>query len=95
MPYATRDFSVVNPVYFEFADRRIKHLVGSGIVPVIFGGWGRPQAGGKSTLEQVGLDGFKRHWRNLIARYGAYPAIWAVGGEAKDEYVHGRNWRGM
>jgi len=86
MPYATRDFSVVNPAYFEFADRRIKHLVESGIVPVIFGGWGRPQAGGKSTLEQVGLDGFKRHWRNLIARYGAYPVIWSVGGEAKDEY---------
>jgi hypothetical protein len=86
MPYTNRDFSVVNPAYFEFADRRIRHLVESGIVPVIFGGWGRPQAGGKSTLEQVGLDGFKRHWRNLIARYGAYPVIWAVGGEAKDEY---------
>ena len=86
MPYATRDFSVVNPDYFKFADRRIAHLVDSGIVPVIFGGWGRPQAGGKSTLEQAGLDGFKRHWRNLIARYGAHPVIWAVGGEAKDDY---------
>lgn len=85
-PYETLDFSVVNPASFEFTDRRIKHLVDSGIVPVIFGGWGRPQAGGTSTLMQVGLDGFKRHWRNLIARYGAYPTIWAVGGEAKDEY---------
>lgn len=85
-PYETIDFSVVNPASFAFADRRIKHLVDSGIVPVIFGGWGRPQAGGTSTLAQVGLDGFKRHWRNVIARYGAYPTIWAVGGEAKDEY---------
>jgi hypothetical protein len=85
-PYETIDFSVMNPVYFGFADRRIKHLVDSGMVPVIFGGWGRPQAGGKSTLDQVGLDGFKRHWRNLIARYGAYPTIWAVGGEAADKY---------
>ena len=85
-PYETKDFSVVNPKYFEFADRRIKHLVDAGMVPVIVGGWGRPQGGGKSTLAQVGLDGFKRHWRNLIARYGAYPTVWIVGGEAKDAY---------
>lgn len=85
-PYETRDFSVVNPRYFEFADRRIKHLVDAGMVPVIVGGWGRPQGGGRSTLAQVGLDGFKRHWRNLIARYGAYPTVWIVGGEAKDVY---------
>jgi len=85
-PYEKIDFSVVNPKYFEFADRRIKHLVDAGIVPVIVGGWGRPQGGGKSTLMQVGLDGFKRHWRTLIARYGAYPTVWIVGGEAKDAY---------
>jgi len=85
-PYEKIDFSVMNPKYFEFADRRIKHLVDAGIVPVIVGGWGRPQGGGKSTLMQVGLDGFKRHWRNLIARYGAYPTVWIVGGEAKDAY---------
>ena len=86
MPYQKIDFSVVNPAYFEYADRRLMHLVDSGIVPVIFGGWGRPQGGGRSTLEQVGLDCFKRHWRHLIARYGALPVIWAVGGEARDEY---------
>lgn len=84
--YEKIDFSVVNPRYFEFADRRIRHLVDAGIVPVIVGGWGRPQGGGQSTLMQVGLDGYKRHWRNLIARYGAYPTVWIVGGEAKDAY---------
>jgi len=83
-PYETRDFSVVNPRYFDYADRRIKHLVDAGIVPVLVGGWGRPQRGGRSTIAQVGLDGYRRHWRNLVARYGAYPTIWVVGGEAKD-----------
>ncbi len=82
-PYETIDFSVVHPQHFDFADRRIKQRVGAGIVPVIVGGWGRPQGGGESTLAQVGLDGLKRHWRNLIARYGAYPTVWIVGGEAK------------
>ncbi len=85
-PYETIDFSIMNPAYFDYADRRIAHLVDNGIVPVIVGGWGRPQGGGKSTLAQVGLEGFKRHWRNIIARYGAYPSIWMVGGEAKDSY---------
>jgi len=83
-PYETKDFGVVNPKYFDYADRRIKHLVDAGIVPVLVGGWGRPQGGGKSTIAQVGIDGYKRHWRNLVARYGAYPTIWMVGGEAKD-----------
>ena len=41
-PYLTRDFSVVNPAYFHYADRRIQHLVQAGIVPAIVGGWGRP-----------------------------------------------------
>ena len=56
MPYLTKDFSVVNPRYFKYADRRIQHLVDVGIVPVLVGGWGRPQHGGKSTLAQVGLE---------------------------------------
>ena len=41
-PYDTRDFTVVNPAYFDYADQRINHLVDAGIVPVIVGGWGRP-----------------------------------------------------
>ena len=86
MPYAKKDFSTVNPQYFEFADRRVAALVEAGIVPAIVGGWGRPQQGRQSTLQQVGLDGFKRHWRHLIARFGAYPVVWIVGGEAKDSY---------
>jgi hypothetical protein len=78
-PYETRDFSVVNPKYFDFADRRIKHLVDAGIVPAIVGGWGRGDCDG---MRMAGVDGIKRHWRNLIARYGAYPTVWIIGGES-------------
>ncbi len=76
-PYLTKDFSVVNPKYFDFADRRIQHLADAGIVAAIVGGWGRGDCDGM----QVGIDGVKRHWRNLIARYGAYPTVWIIGGE--------------
>jgi len=83
-PYEKIDFSIMNPSYFEYADRRLFYLMESGIVPAIVGGWGRPQGNGKSTLLQVGLEGYKRHWRHLIARYGALPVVWILGGEASD-----------
>ncbi len=75
-PYQSIDFGVVNPSYFAYADRRIECLAGAGIVPAIVGGWGRAV-----SLNVVGLAGYKRHWRNLIARYGAYPTVWILGGE--------------
>ena len=78
-PYLTRDFTVVNPAYFEYADRRIKHLVEAGIVPAIVGGWGRGDCNG---MQMAGVAGIKRHWRNLIARFGAYPTVWIIGGES-------------
>jgi len=84
LPYTTLDFRAVNPAYFDAADARISTLIAHSIVPAIVGGWGRPQAGGQSTINQVGLDGFKRHWRHLIARYGASPVVWILGGEASD-----------
>jgi hypothetical protein len=84
-PYETKDFSVVNPVYFDYADRRLRLLVEAGLTPAIVGGWGREQAGCKSTIALVGTEGYLRHWRHLIARYGAYPAVWVLGGEASDK----------
>ena len=78
MPYLKEDFSEMNPKYFTYADRRFKHLVEAGIVPAIVGGWGRAV-----NLSAVGLPGYKRHFRNLIARYGAYPVIWILGGETE------------
>jgi len=78
-PYTARGFERVNPEYFDYADRRIEHLVDAGIVPAIVGGWGRGDCDGMAL---AGLDGMKRHWRYLIARYGAYPTIWIIGGES-------------
>ena len=78
MPYLEVDFSVVNPEYFKYADRRFEHLIDAGIVPAIVGGWGRAVG-----LNAVGLEGYKRHYRNLIARYGAYSVVWILGGETQ------------
>lgn len=79
-PYPDRGFEAVNPAYFDHADRRIAHLVEEGIVPAIVGGWGRGDCDGMAL---AGVDGMKRHWRYLVARYGAYPTVWIVGGESE------------
>ena len=70
-----RDFTRINPAYFDMADLRIAHLVQRGLVPSITGSWG-------FFMSCAGLDVLKRHWRNLIARYAAYPVVWCVCGEA-------------
>lgn len=81
-PYLAKDLNLVNPKYFEYADRRFKHLVNKGIVPAIVGAWGR---GDCNSMEKFGAVNIKRHWRYLIARYGAYPVTWILAGEIADE----------
>jgi hypothetical protein len=44
-------------------------------VPCIVGAWGY-------YIKYVGPEIMKKHWRNLVARYGAYPTVWCVAGEA-------------
>ncbi len=87
MAYQPHDMSVVNPRYFDYADRRIRHLVDSGIVPAIVGAWGR---GDCNSMEGIGVAGIKRNWRHVIARYGAYPVVWILAGEIADETKWGK-----
>jgi hypothetical protein len=77
-PYLTKDFTSANPAYFDYADRRLKHLVDAGIVPALVGAWGRSDC---NSMQAIGVAGLKRHWRHLVARYGAYPVVWILAGE--------------
>jgi hypothetical protein len=78
LPYNSVKFEQVNTAYFDYADRRLRHLADSGLVPVIVGSWGR---GDCNSMQAIGLEGLKRHWRYLVARYGAYPVCWILAGE--------------
>ncbi|MCX6974348.1 MAG: DUF5060 domain-containing protein, partial [Verrucomicrobia bacterium] len=82
LPYESVKFEKVNPEYFNYTDRRIQHLVESGLAPVIVGSWGR---GDCNSMQAIGLEGLKRHWRYLVARYGAYPIFWILAGEIPEE----------
>ena len=87
MPYETRDFTVVNPKYFDYADRRIQHLINAGISPAIVGAWGRSDC---NSMQAIGVEGLKRHWRYLVARYSAYPVFWILAGEIPDKTKWGQ-----
>ncbi len=83
MPY-DKTYRRINPDYFKYADRRIEHLVVQGIMPAIFGAWGY-------HIRSVGVENMSRYWRYLIARYGAFPVVWSIGGEVfkgpRDQWI--------
>ena len=70
-----RDYKTVNPAYFDAADKKIAYLVEKGITPCVVGCWG-------FYMKAAGIEAVKRHWRNLIARWAAYPVVWCICGEA-------------
>ena len=80
-----RDFSCINPAYFDMADLRVAHLVRSGLVPCIVGSWG-------FFMDFAGADVLRKHWRYLVARYGAYPVVWCTAGEAMMNYYLNRDF---
>jgi len=73
------DFVRINPAYYDEADLKIAHLVHAGLTPCIVGMWGY-------YLPLIGVEKIKRFWRNLIARYGAYPVVWCAAGEGTMPY---------
>jgi hypothetical protein len=78
LPY-DRALTRINPAYFEMADLRIRYLVQAGLVLCIVGCWGY-------FLKWMGVEKMQRHWRYLIARWGAYPVVWCLAGEATMPY---------
>jgi hypothetical protein len=74
-----RDYARINPAYFDAADVRIQYLADRGLVSCIVGAWGY-------YLPRMGVRKMKQHWRYLIARWGAYPAIWCLAGEGTMPY---------
>jgi hypothetical protein len=78
-PAWEQGFPRINPTFFDLADLKFQHLVARGILPMIVGAWGY-------YLPVIGLEKMKRHWRYLIARWGAYPVAWCLAGEVSMPY---------
>lgn len=69
-----RDYARIRPEYFDAADRRIMFLAEQGFVPCVVGAWGY-------HLPWLGEEKLKKHWRYIIARWGALPVVWVAAGE--------------
>jgi len=72
-PWET-NYARLRPEYFNAADRRIAYLAEQGFVPCIVGAWGY-------HLPWLGAENLRRHWREIIARWGAWPVVWCAAGE--------------
>ncbi len=69
------DYARIRPEYFDMADRRLQYLADQGLVPCLVGAWGY-------FSPWMGTEKLQKHWRYLVARYGALPVVWCVAGEA-------------
>ncbi len=78
------NYARINPHYFDMADLRIRELVDRGLAPCIVGCWGY-------FLIFMGIRKIKQHWRNIVARWGAYPAFWCLAGEGTMPYYLSKN----
>ena len=70
------NFSTINPDYWELTDRRIEYLIDQGFVPSMVASWGY-------YLRFMGEEKMRKHWRYVIARYGAFPVAWILCGESR------------
>lgn len=69
-----KDFARISPAFYDLADLRLAFMVEQGLMPCIVSMWGY-------YLPFMGVERVKRHWRYLVARYGAYPVTWCLAGE--------------
>ena len=70
-----KEYARINPAYFDAADQRLQYLIDEGFTPCIVGAWGY-------FMRWMGVEKLNKHWRYLIARYGAMPVVWCAAGEA-------------
>lgn len=76
----------INPAFYDMADRRFDWLVQNGLVPCVVGPWGH-------FIDLAGEETMKKHWRNLVARYGSYPVVWCLAGEAIMPHYLSAEWK--
>jgi hypothetical protein len=73
------DFAKLNLRWWDAAESKLAWLVYRGLVPCVVGAWGY-------FLDMAGPEVMRAHWRNLIARFGAFPVVWCLAGETKHVY---------
>ncbi|MCC7145033.1 MAG: DUF4038 domain-containing protein [Phycisphaeraceae bacterium] len=71
-----KDFARVNPAFFDAVEGRVRCLIDEGLLPCWVACWGY-------YLLRMGMAQVKKHWRYMIARWGALPGVWCLAGEGE------------
>lgn len=71
----TPGFEELNLSWWEAADQRLQMIIAEGLLPAVVGSW-------SYYMDDMGPELAIRHWREIIARWGAYPVVWCIAGEA-------------
>ena len=80
------DMARPNVAWWDVADLKIAHLVDRGLVPCIVACWGY-------FMELAGEEVMRRHWDYIVARWGSYPVVWCLAGEALSRFYRtGAEW---
>lgn len=72
-------FAAPNLAWWDDADARVMTLLDNGLMPCILGSWGY-------HLSMMSIEQLTRHWREMIARWGAYPVVWCIAGEPRNAW---------
>ena len=76
------DKSELEKKWWDAADIKVIDAVQAGQMPALVGAW-------SYYILQFGADRLKNHWTEMIARWGAFPTFWCVGGGG---YCDGLGW---
>ncbi|CAB4630924.1 MAG: DUF4038 domain-containing protein [Actinobacteria bacterium] len=68
------DKSELEKKWWDAADIKVIDAVQAGQMPALVGAW-------SYYILQFGAERLKNHWTEMIARWGAFPTFWCVGGE--------------
>lgn len=83
-----QNFTAPNLAWFDEADHRIRALVERDLVPCIVGSWAY-------YLMHMDTAQMLRHWREMIARWSAYPVVWCLAGEPPGPWSDNEELRKM
>ncbi len=77
----TPEFGDIDPRWWDDAEQRLAIIVEEGLTPAVVGGW-------SYYLLDAGPERMRRHWREVLARWAAFPVVWCVAGEAGLPHYH-------
>lgn len=97
LPFEGHDRVTVNPAVFQRLDTKVEQIAQAGLLNVIVLLWGADWGEYEVMKINPGLtlpeEQAARLARYMVARWGAYPVIWLLGGDSEYRGARAERWR--